>query len=355
MKLRRGALFGYGFIAEKGHVPAYQTGGAPFEVGAVVDICEARRQRVREALPGVPVFESAEAFFASDISRSLDFVDISTPPATHAAIAREALSRGLHVLCEKPVTTNAREATELLGLATRVGRVFYPSHNYSHAPVVKAVRGLLTEGAIGKVHLATLETFRSTHARGVDEWRPDWRREKQHAGGGIAMDHGSHTFYLAFEWMGGYPTHLSASSHVPDDHDTEDDITFSLRFRDGGLVRSHLTWRAGSRKVIYTIHGDRGAIRVEDDRLELARRHGTAGKFTWETTERSIVSNWMDASHVTWFGSLFHDFSRAMNEGVFVPKTARDAHACVSLIETAYQSADHGSRELPITYALSDG
>ena len=56
----------------------------------------------------------------------------------------------------------------------------------------------------------TLQTFRNTHAKGVSEWRPNWRRERKYSGGGIAMDHGSHTFYLAFEWLKSYPTSISA-------------------------------------------------------------------------------------------------------------------------------------------------
>ena len=88
--------------------------------------------------------------------------------------------------------------------------MIYPCHNYKHAPVIKAVRGVIEAGRIGKVHLVTLQTFRNTHAKGVTGWRTDWRRERRYSGGGIAMDHGSHTFYLAFEWLRAYPTAITA-------------------------------------------------------------------------------------------------------------------------------------------------
>ena len=98
----------------------------------------------------------------------------------------------------------------MLRHATRAERVIYPCHNYKHAPVIKAVRGVIESGRIGKVHLVTLQTFRNTHAQGRPGWRTDWRRERRYSGGGIAMDHGSHTFYLAFEWMRAYPTAITA-------------------------------------------------------------------------------------------------------------------------------------------------
>ena len=135
---------------------------------------------------------------------------MTTPPCDHARVARDALSQGLHVLCAKPLATSGPDARSMAMQAREMRRVIYPCHNYKHAPVIKAVRKILDAGLIGPVRLVTLQTFRNTHARGVDEWRRDWRRENRFSGGGIAMDHGSHTFYLAFDWLGAFPTSISA-------------------------------------------------------------------------------------------------------------------------------------------------
>ena len=69
-----------------------------------------------------------------------------------------------------------------------------------HASVVKAINEIIDSGKIGKVRSVTLNTFRNTHAKGVREWKTDWRRHKKWSGGGITMDHGSHSFYLTFDW-----------------------------------------------------------------------------------------------------------------------------------------------------------
>jgi predicted dehydrogenase len=195
----------------------------------------------------------------------------------------------------------------------------------------------------------TLQTFRNTHAKGVNEWRTDWRRERRFSGGGIAMDHGSHTFYLAFEWLGTYPTAITAHAATLGAFDTEDDFTCSLKFPTG-VASAHLSWNAGVRKVLYTVHGDRGAVRVEDDAIEVATQEpGTTGSAArWKFERESISSDWMDSSHVTWFNSLFDDFKGAVARGEFVGQEAREAFLCVQLIETAYASARDGSRELPL-------
>src|SRR6185436_3538833 len=143
--------------------------------------------------------------------------------------------------------------------------------NYMHAPAIRAIGEIIHSGQIGKVHSVTLNIYRDTHAKGITGWNSDWRRESRYSGGGIAMDHGSHSFYLTFDWLGSYPTSVIAkmSNLEPGKYDTEDNFTAVLTFPNG-IAHSHLTWTAGVRKVIYTVQGDRGAITVDDDDLQIA-------------------------------------------------------------------------------------
>jgi predicted dehydrogenase len=357
-KKLRGALVGYGFIMERGHAAGYRAratasndAGRDVEIVAIADVSEERRELARRHFPGARLYSDHGALLAAE-ENNLDFVDVATPPSEHAEVAHAALARGLHVLCEKPLATSIDDARSMLRHAQEAGRVLYPCHNYKHAPVVKTVRGILESGRIGKVHLVTLQTFRNTHAKGVSEWRSDWRRERRYSGGGIAMDHGSHTFYLAFEWLRAYPTAITAHAATLGPFDTEDDFTCSLKFPTG-VASAHLSWNAGVRKVLYTIHGDRGAVRVEDDAIEVATQvpgsGGTPETVSWKFERESIPSDWMDSSHVTWFNSLFDDFKLAIARGDFAGQEARESFLCVQLIATAYESARAGSQELPLS------
>jgi predicted dehydrogenase len=339
----RGALVGYGFIAENGHLPAYALQG-DVEVVAVADICEARRERAARALPRASVFSSHEELLAQTRGE-LDFVDICVPPSAHAHVALAALDAGLHVLCEKPLATTVAEARTMLSKAGDVQRVLLPAHNYRHAPVVKAVRRILADGPVGKIHLVTLDTFRNTHARGVTEWKENWRRDPQYSGAGIGMDHGSHTFYLAFEWLRSYPTAIAATMSARDGG-VEDTLSATVTFPTGTAIAT-LTWRAGMRKVIYTLHGESGAIRVEDDAIEISTMKEVAGgKPTWHVTQRSVASEWMDASHVGWFESLIERFRHAIEGRDYVSSDAEDALRCVELINAAYRSGRANGQEV---------
>jgi len=332
-----GAIIGLGTIAGTGHLPAYLAMDG-VRIVAVADITPARLEYARALCPGIRTYRTYQELLAAE--PDLDFVDIATPPSHHLEIAEAAAARGLHVLCEKPLTTSTENARRLLTAAAQHKVVIFPCHNYKHAPVIKAVREVLASGVIGEVTASTLSTFRTTHARGVADWLPDWRRVQQHSGGGIAMDHGSHSFYLMFLFMGAFPTSVSAKAErVNKSWDTEDNVAASFSF-PRGFSQVFLTWTAGARKVIYTIQGQNGAITINDDEFELATASGV--------DKRTIVSAFNDASHTSWFTSLFETFRSAVASHDHVSRELEEAFMCCHLIERIYDSASAGSRELPL-------
>jgi len=344
----RGACIGYGFISEGGHSPSYRMRSqnpSDFEIVAVADFTEARLAAAAKTYPNARLYGSWERLLEKE-SRDLDFVDITTPPYAHAEIAHAALDCRLHVLCEKPLAASLKQAQLMVAHAATARRVLFPCHNYRHAPVVKAVRSALAQDLIGNVKLITLQTFRPTHAKGVAEWRPHWRRERTFSGGGIGMDHGSHTFYLAFEWMRAYPTSVTAKATCLGNFDTEDNLSCTLTFPTGIAV-AHLTWTAGTRKVLYTLHGDRGTIAVDDDDVKILTSKSNAGSVV-EIVPNVIPSHWMDASHREWFSSLLDDFGNAIETDHWVSADTIDSIMCMATIETAYASAQKASTELPI-------
>jgi predicted dehydrogenase len=249
----------------------------------------------------------------------------------------------------------------MLEHAQKAKRVFFPCHNYKHAPVVKAVKQVLESGLIGKVNLVTLHTFRNTHAKGVSEWRPDWRRERKYSGGGIAMDHGAHTFYLAFDWLGGYPTAITAkmsTTNAPDElrHGGQlllhDDVPRGDRERaphvDGRRAQGHLHDPGLARRHPRRGRRRRGGGHGLAKRQQPRRERGGAKKVSWELKKEQIASEWMDAGHSVWFRSLFEQFKTAIETKEYVGREAKDGLRCIELIATAYASAQDGCRELPL-------
>lgn len=353
-KKLKGAIIGFGFISSKGHMPAYQERRKIEDDVEIIAICDVCAERKKDAPEGVLFFEDYRALL-KEVGHELDFVDIATHAADHYKIAKKALENGLHVLCEKPLTTSLEEAEDLIQTAINQERVLFPCHNYKHAPVVRAIREVIDSGKIGKVHSISLATFRNTHAVGTKEWKPDWRRYKELSGGGIAMDHGSHSLYLTFEWLRGYPKSVTASARnfSAKKFDTEDDFSAVYEFEEGA-ANVHLTWNAGTRKVLYAIQGTNGAITVDDDKMEIAVQRSNdsesiSHKAEWSIENHSITSDWMDSSHTTWFNSMFDKFKRAIDENDFFNDEIRDAYFCIKTIMKSYESIQNDSMKINLS------
>lgn len=354
MEKLKGGIIGFGFIASKGHAPAYlERKDRDVLINAIADLSPQRRALAKTLFPHAHIYETAESLIENE--KELDFIDIATPPYQHAPIATLALKRGLHVLCEKPLTTTQEMAKALLTLAESKKRVLFPCHTYKHAPVVKEIDQILSSGKIGPVHSVSLITLRNTHAKGVSDWQTDWRRHNSYSGGGIAMDHGSHSFYLTFDWLRSLPTKITAKMTNSDPkYDTEDNFSAVLTFPTG-LANIQLSWVAGVRKVIYALQGKWGAITIDDDEMQVAtmREHRESqmniGNIQWDVHKKTISSDWMDSSHVGWFHSLFDSFKKAIQHSDFRSQEILQALACVQLIETAYRSSKLECRELEIS------
>jgi hypothetical protein len=129
-------------------------------------------------------------------------------------------------------------------------------------------------------------------------------------------------------------------------YDTEDNFTCTVTFPTG-VAMARLTWNAAVRKVIYTIHGEHGAIRLEDDDVEVTEHGRAPGEK--KVTRTSIASHWGDASHKDWFGAVLDRFATAIDEHEYVGADARDAVLCVKLIETAYASSRSGCVEMSLS------
>jgi len=101
----RGAFIGFGNVALHGHLPGWLR-RADVEIVAATDTAKERRELFLKARSGGRWYDGIDEMFAAE---ELDFVDICTPPASHAALACLALKAGAHVLCEKPLVIRAGE------------------------------------------------------------------------------------------------------------------------------------------------------------------------------------------------------------------------------------------------------
>jgi predicted dehydrogenase len=324
----RGAIVGFGNVAQYGHWPAYQN-NRDAQIVAVVDSTAERRAVAREL--SLATCETVDELRGL----AIDFVDICTPPAHHAAQIIEAIAAGWHVLCEKPLIVNSTGLTsrvygasnrdltgEIAAGAAEKNVAVVPVHNWKYAPIIRRATEVLRSGRIGPLRRAEMSVLRIQPAASTGR---SWRSDAQLAGGGIVMDHGWHTIYLALNWFGEPARGVQAQLLRSADIETEG--TVAIAFSSGSAVIS-LSWNAAKRENQITLRGDRGEIVIDDDVL---RVNGQSEQFAEKLSAGS--------HHPEWFASMLPDVLAAFREPARARPLFAEAAECLRIIEHAYASA----------------
>ena len=158
-----------------------------------------RGERAARRRPGgCPPFGSLTAALAAG---GFDAALVAVPHHLHEAVATEALDAGLHVLLEKPLAPSVEAADRILAAARNAGTVFMVAENAQYWPEVLTVRDLIRDGAIGDVVTARAATFFPALGEFYGGEQP-WRFDRAAAGGGVAIDTGSHWLRPLRIWLG---------------------------------------------------------------------------------------------------------------------------------------------------------
>jgi predicted dehydrogenase len=168
---------------------------------------------VADPLPGLAAAVGREigatAYDATDTLLRRDDIEawlVATPTPTHPSLTRTALSAGLHVLCEKPLSLDPVESKEIGTLAQTLGRVLQVGFWRRFSPPWVAAKELLDAGAIGRPLMLRLSQW--------DADPPPGSFADPAISGGLAVDCGVHEFDLA-EWLTGLRIERVVASNLP--------------------------------------------------------------------------------------------------------------------------------------------
>ena len=186
----RAAVIGVGFVGVQ-HVEALRRIGS-VDVSAVVASSADRERAAAEKL-GVPGWSADYEDVLLD--RSIDVVHFCVPNDLHLPVARAALRAGKHVVCEKPLALNSREAAVLTRLAELTDRVTVLVHNYRFFPMAAELRERVLAGELGPLHLIRGSYLQDWLLLPTDY---NWRVDAVRGGSSRAIaDIGSHWVDLA--------------------------------------------------------------------------------------------------------------------------------------------------------------
>jgi predicted dehydrogenase len=194
-KLRYG-IIGCGGIANGKHLPALKK-LAEVELCAFCDIIPSRADKANQEYAGAQgrVFEDYHDLLKED----LDAVCVLTPNISHAEISIAALKSGKHVICEKPMAKNYREARAMIAARDAAGKLLTIGYQNRFRPDSLYLKAECESGALGEIYFAKATAIRR---RAVPTWGVFLDGEKQ--GGGPLLDIGTHALDLTLFMMNNY-------------------------------------------------------------------------------------------------------------------------------------------------------
>ena len=246
--------------------------------------------------------ESATDWKAVIDRDDIDIVDIVTPPNTHAAIAQYAISKGKHVLSEKPLANNAEDIAALVAAAAAGTVATQVGFNYRHNAAVQLAQQYVAEGKIGRVLQVRFEYLQDNGFGNMG-----WRLHRATGGSGASGDIGSHIVDLSHYILGPISSVAAALQVVPrdsdDDHDVDDAGAFLARFEGGALgvfAFSQKSW-GNNNHIRFEIDGTEGSLAFDwnrRDELQVFLKSSETKGYTTVHQDGSTPGTWFDLNGV---------------------------------------------------------
>ncbi len=219
-----------------------------------------------EALGLKRVYEDFKKMAAREARRKdgIEAVAIVTPNHVHFQAAREFLKRGIHVICDKPLTSTLPDAKKMVKAVEDSGALFILTHNYTGYPMVRQAREMVAGGAIGKIRVVQVEYPQDWLTVDQDIKQARWRTDPARSGaGGSTGDIGTHAFNLACFITGLEVESLAADLQAfVSGRQLDDNAHVMLRFEGGarGMLWSSQVAPGNENALRIRVYGETGGL-----------------------------------------------------------------------------------------------
>lgn len=372
----RVGLVGYKFMG-KAHSHAYKDLIMFFEPKAIPvmrAICGRNEEAVRQVAQKYG-WESYETSWERMVERDdIDLIDISSPGDTHRDIAVAAAEKGKHILCEKPLANNLKEAKDMLKAVEKAGVKHMVGFNYRRVPAVGLAKKMIEEGKIGEIY-----HFRATY---LQDWIVDpefplvWRLQKEKAGSGPHGDLNAHIIDLARYLVGEFDQVVGMSKTFIEERPLPEEVTglaakagakrgkvtvedaclFLAKFKNGALGSFEATRFATGRKNYnrFEINGSKGSIVFNLEEMNVLEFYSREDPDYAQGFKRIMVtegvhpyiSAWWPPGHIIGYEHTFihqaYDLMNALAEDRMPSPSFLDGVRCQEVLEAVEKSVQKG-------------
>lgn len=312
------------------------------------------------------IYDSFQEMAAREkrLRNGIEAVAIVTPNHVHYEAAREFLKRGIHVICDKPLTATLADAKRLAALAGKSEALFILTHNYTGYPMVRQAREMIAAGELGDLRLVQVEYVQDWLTEPLERTgakQAEWRTDPARSGaGGAVGDIGTHAFNLATFVTGLTLTSLSADlDSFVEGRRLDDNAHVLMRFAGGakGMLWASQVAPGNENGLKLRVYGTRGGLewcQEEPNRLwftpfgkpkTLLTRGGAGVGAAAQRVTRTPAGH--PEGYLEGFANIYAEAARAIlarREGRPVPQdlvypTVADGVAGVAFVEACVRSS----------------
>jgi predicted dehydrogenase len=304
----------------------------------------------------------------------IEAVSIVTPNHMHAPVAEAFLKAGIHVICDKPVTTTLKDAVKLQKLAGKSGLIFAVTHNYTGYPMVRQARAMVLAGELGEIRVVQVEyaqDWLTDKLEDSGQKQASWRTDPKQSGqGGCIGDIGTHAYNLA-DYITGIPVIALCAELTTfvEGRVLDDNAQIMLRYANGarGMLWASQVAPGNENALAIRIYGSKGGVewRQEhpnqliwspfgDAKRTISRGTGAANAAAARVTR---IPAGHPEGYLEGFATIYMEVAQAIKaarQGADCPPevhfpTIEDGVKGVAFIEAAVRSSTKASRWVALT------
>jgi predicted dehydrogenase len=230
---------------------------------------KAKRSGAALGLAPDRIYSDYEAMAKAEARRpdGIEAVAIVTPNNLHAPASKVFLKAGIHVICDKPLTVNLKEAVSLQKAVKDSGRIFALTHNYTGYPMIRHARAMIAAGELGQLRVVQVEYPQDWLTEKIEDTghkQAAWRNDPKQAGaGGCLGDIGTHAYNIACFVTGLELDALSADlTSFVKGRPLDDNVHVMLRFKGGakGMLWASQVAPGNENNLKLRVYGTRGGL-----------------------------------------------------------------------------------------------
>ncbi|AMA56263.1 Gfo/Idh/MocA family protein [Bradyrhizobium sp. CCGE-LA001] len=294
----------------------------------------------------------------------IEAVSIVTPNHMHSPVAKAFLEAGIHVICDKPLTSTVAEAEELVALVRKTGRIFVVTHNYTGYPMIRQARAMVANGDLGEIRLVKVEYLQDWLTERVEatgQKQAAWRTDPSRSGvGGCIGDIGTHAYNLACFVTGLELDELLAQlSTFVEGRRLDDDVEILLKWKGGarGMLWASQVAVGNENGLTLRVYGSKGGLEWAQEnpnhlwftrygRPRQLLTRGGAGA-SGEASRVTRIPSGHPEGYLEGFATIYAEAARAIRAATagerphpdVVFPTVEDGLAGVKLIDAAVKSS----------------